>query len=504
MASSPVLTTPLRASQLDEIERQARYALAKQSFAAFLDFVYILERPRRGVIGGKSLFQKWPHLMRLVADLEKHRLIDVIKARQEGFSWIMAAYATWHLRFKPGSLVLMLSRGQNESRALLKKSKYIYRNLPPEWIAGDAIDSDSGVEFSLKGNDSQIIALPSTQDAGRSETASVVIQDEADFHEYLNDNYLAVKPTIDAGGTHIMGSTVNKRNESSLFTNLYQSAPGNGWHPVFWSCFEVPGRDEEWYEEKRREAEDLPDAQSMGVALYMEQEYPRTIEEALAPSRALSPFDGEVLKEMSEDVKRPIHRVGYRNVYQGFRLGRKYSCATDVSHGKGLDYSVTVVFDVNSNMVVADIMSNVLDPEAFTEESINLLREYRDPIWIIEDNDQGELVIKLAQRAGYTRFFTRTTGRNHTYEHWHTDEVSRRPLFGELILAVNKRQISIPSRAGLAQFYSVIMNPEKRGRIEAKGGGHDDYPLAVALALQATGQAFMTAPAGSAKRPRWF
>ena len=40
----------------------------------------------------------------------------------------------------------------------------------------------------------------------------------------------------------------------------------------------------------------------------------------------------------------------------------------------------------------------------------------------------------------------------------------------------------IYDREGLTQFFDVIRNPDKQGRIEAPQRKHDDFPIACALA----------------------
>ena len=61
---------------------------------------------------------------------------------------------------------------------------------------------------------------------------------------------------------------------------------------------------------------------------------------------------------------------------------------------------------------------------------------------------------------------------------------SRYILWGDLIEAIHSRSITVPNMEGLSQFFTVIRNPEKRGRIEAQQGAHDDYPMAVGIAWQ--------------------
>jgi|TARA_Y100000310_G_scaffold138386_1_gene137386 hypothetical protein len=505
------VTTAVRKRTKAELQRQydlqdaVEIELCKQSFPDFLDRVYILERPlpHLGIEGGAVPFQKWPYLMEFAQALLDERLLVVGKARQLGFSWVMSAYATWRIWSQEGYFVLELSRGQSESQELLSKAKYIYKHLPKHWQR--KIAKDSGTEFSFEGSESKIIALPATEDAGTGFTASLAIQDEAEKHEYLDASYLAVKPTIDAGGQCVMGSSRKKMRGANFFINTYRLAPSNRWAKKFWHVFERPGRDEQWYKEKQKEAEGLQEAQEVGIDLFMEQEYPRSETEFLKASSLLAAFDADALDSMKEYVKKPVQTLGSINIYQKWRLGARYMAGTDMSHGVGKDYSVTTVMDASSGYVVADIMSNAISLEDLSYQSIKLMEMYKNPIWGIEDNDRGYSVIQAAQRANYPSLFHRETSRRSRKVGWHTDNVSRWILWGELIEAVNARLVEIPNGAGLDQFSSVIRNPEKDGKIEALSGAHDDYPTAIGITWQMRKHTFAASNSGTSvvRRSKW-
>ncbi len=454
--------------------------LAGRDFINFLDYVYIMEPPPGR---GKIKLEKWPHVLEMAHSLLNERQLAILKARQIGFSWILAAYDVWLLRFHEGAVLLNLSKGQNEATALLGKVRFIYKALPEAWQL--PLGTDSRSEISIPGMSSKIMALPATEDAGRSETATLVAQDEGDFHEFLDANLAAVKPTIDAGGQIVMGSTSNKKKMISLFKELYRGAPNNGWKALFYPWHVRPGRDQAWYE---RTKDSIPETSDMSPDLYMEQEYPASSTEALAPARSLQAFDMDILKDMEEDCRRPVETLGPINIYQKWRMGRKYMAGTDVSHGVGRDYSVTTIIDAQTGYVVADIMDNMVGPEELAEASVRLLTDpewgYRSPIWGIEDNEWGIIVIKAAEAVHYPRIFHRETGRGSKKIGWHTDGSSRFVLWGELIQAVASRHLIVPNKAGLDQFSTVIRNTDARGTIEAMVGAHDDYPMAVGIAWQ--------------------
>jgi hypothetical protein len=438
--------------------------------------------------GGVIDFEMWENLREMVQLLGKHRLLSVMKARQVGLSWLIGAYALWKAQYFEGSVVLIFSQGQGEATALLGKIHSIWNNLPEHLKEPIGLDNSTTIEFpAMK---SKIVALPSTEKAGRSETASLVIQDEADFHDNIEENFAAVKPTIDGGGQLIQISTVNKKKMLSMFKEIYRKArrsgdetvgKTNGFVSKFFSWKVRPSRDQAWYDQIETEA---PDTAEMSAKLYMEQEYPNSEEEALRPSRVMAAFDQDVLDLMLANfTSDPVETEenGLVRIWQKATPGRRYVAFSDTAHGTGGDNAVTCVMDVISGMIVADVKGNLLNPQEFARISVNLLHDYSDPLWGIEDNDWGITTIRTAQEMRYRRLYERKTptGKDSGNIGWHTDEKSRYTLYGELIEAIHKRLITIPARDGVAEFMTVIRNPQKAGRIEALIGTHDDYPLAV-------------------------
>ena len=463
-------------------------ALTSRSFEDFLDYVQILEPPTATSRGGIIKFEKWGYLLEFCKELDTGRLINVLKSRQLGFSWILAAYALWTAMYKEGANVLAFSQGQLESVAFLNKARIVHENLPQHLKVGLGRDNDTTMEFpSMK---SQITALPSTEKAGRGQTATLVIQDEADFHDNLDLNYAAIKPTIAQGGQLIQCSTVNKKRAGTLFKEIHRRAPGNGFTNIFNGWKSRPDRDQAWYDRVQREA---PVTDGMSPELYMEQEHPETAEEALRPSRVMAAFDVDAIESMQLDTKLPVEtRNGVANIYQKHVVGKRYAAGSDTAHGTGADYSVTAIIDVETGYVVADIYSNTIAPEHFAMESVNLLEDYKYPIWAIEDNDWGELTLKKAQSLKYPRMYERRNaqGKPSGKFGWRTDARTSTVLWGELIESVRDRLITVPSKPGLNQFSSVIRNPDKDGRIEGMVGTHDDYPMAVGLAWQMRKEAY--------------
>ena len=486
-AVPPGVLETLSGEHLTRLRSDVEFQVAGRYFERFLDYVKIVEPPQfaSGFQGGAVGFERWDHLVDLAQIMPETRLVAVLKARQDGFSWLVAAYTAWLLRFHEHAFVPMISQGQLEAADLLGKVRAVLDNLPEPWRV--EYDPDSTLELGIKEMQSRARALASTEKAGRSLTATCVIIDEAEFQDYLPLTFAAIKPTIDAGGQIIMGSTVNKSKLKSVFKQYYRGAPQNGWVKRFWSVFDRPGRDEQWYAEKRREAAE-DESLGMNPDLFMEQEYPRTADEAMAPSRVISAFDMDVLARMEEYVREPVEQIGAIRIYNRFTVGRHYVAASDVGLGVGGDDSVTVVMDVRNGYVVADIQGNDMPPDEFTALSVKMLDDYGNPEWAIEENGPGNTVLTVAKQLMYPRIWARKPGphsRNRV-PGWHTGPLTRDPMWNELQSAVRNGLITVPSKAGLAQFYSVIVKTLRNGntRIDHQYGAHDDYPTAVAIAWQ--------------------
>jgi hypothetical protein len=473
---------------------EVSFEIARRKFERFLDYVRVQNTDMDD--SPEMVFQKWPHLLYSARLMSMHRLLVFLKARQIGITWLMAAYALWTALFHPGAVVLILSKGEGEAKVFLRRIKFIYQYLPPGLQFLVTVDSATELAFE---NGAKIQALPATEDAGRSETATLVIQDEADYHKHLEANFAAVRPTIDGGGQHIMASTSNFETQDSFFKLSYLRANSvdedtleskrdgvSRYIKVFLSWRVRPDRDETWrdqitadYEEDRRD-----------------KEYPETEAQALAPPKAIAAFDHHILDDMMNDTRAPLNVAGYppdARIFQKFSPGKKYAAFTDSSHGSGKDYAVTVIGDCATGMIVADIYSQLLEPDELANQSVRLLDTYDSPIWGIEDNDWGIAVIKAAQRMGYKNLYHRPLSASKPHSKgqvgWHTDERSRYILYGDLRQAIKERLLTIPAEDGLRQFYDTIRNPNKNGRVEAVQGRHDDYPLAVGGFWQMRGHA---------------
>lgn len=481
-------------SEVNSEERRVR-AIEKQrcktSFLRFLKWCKIVEPPTLNNPGGVIDLQLWPHIKEMVATVLTKVLAVVLKSRQIGISWFLSAYDLWYAMSHQGATVMIFSKGEIEAIEKLAKCRRIYSQLPD--FMKLKLGADSATEMSFPIMTSSIKAFAATESAGISFTASVLDIDEWADHPYAEENYIASKPTRDAGGQFIGVFTMNPWKLDTLASVVFQDAMAgkNDFTPLFFPYDVRPGRDEKWYERTKR---NIPDRELRGLTpdLYMQKNYPCSMEEALRPSQTIQVFDTAILDQMMEKTDNPIKivRDGIDSqivkIYQNFHIGEYYIAATDASHGIGKDYSVTTIMNVKTGAIVADIMNNLLPPEELALHSVRLLEIYHNPLWYPEDNEWGRVVITVAQNLGYKRFGYQDAKK--TKLGWHTDEKTRLDLFGGLIPAINNHLITIYNAEGLKQFYNIIRNASKNGRIEATGTRHDDYPFAVGICWAKKGE----------------
>lgn len=441
------------------------------SFRRFLEYVYISD-PNRGNIK----MEMWPHLLEAADAFISHRLCVVLKARQIGFSWLVAAFVTWVAMFNNNANVLLLSLGEREAVALLKKCKYIYKHLP-EGMQG-TITIDSATQFGLAASSSLITALPSTEDAGRSESATLVVGDEWDFHEYAEQNYAASKPTIDAGGRFIGISTRNIDKQNTFMVSMYlQAKQGrNNFYPMFYGCFSRPDRDEAWYEEKSREYS----------LARLRAEYPRAEDEALTPLEESLVFRDSI-HTLKAGILSPKRTGSHVKIYHEFVPTWKYACGVDVAEGQGEDHDFSVAQIIGRkglfSTVCATVRTNTLRPDEFARAVYEVCEEYHFPVLCYENNGLGIAFGQKMMELKYPRLYYRDeNARRNKKPGLYTSRATRKAMVTDLASATVET-LSVPDRDTVDEM--TVLQWVNKGTYtewQAPKLMHDDTVMSLAIA----------------------
>lgn len=193
-------------------------------------------------------FALWPAQRDVLTQMERDRLLVILKARQLGISWLACGYVLWLCCVYPGKTVLLFSQGQLEANELIERISFMYhQHRDKSRLPAFATENTQELEWI---NGSNVKSLPATKKAGRSFSASLVVFDEFAFMSWGSDLYDAAKPTVDDGGRlWIISSADGMGTPYHQFWQASQSN-ANGFAPVFLPWQARPSRDPEWRDRK--------------------------------------------------------------------------------------------------------------------------------------------------------------------------------------------------------------------------------------------------------------
>ena len=159
-------------------------------------------------------FSLWPAQREALLSIHENRLNILLKARQLGVTWLVLAYAAHMMLTLKGSLIIALSRTEDEAKELSRRLGVIYQHMP-EMVGGAIRAEVRTLSVSLTFPDGQVStfkAFPSASGAGRSFTANMLILDEWAFQSNAREIWLSTYPTINrpTGGKVIGLSTIDR------------------------------------------------------------------------------------------------------------------------------------------------------------------------------------------------------------------------------------------------------------------------------------------------------
>lgn len=190
------------------LNREELATLAKVSNDVFYFslFTYVIHPMR-----GKVRFELYPYQKSVLYNFVKERFNILLKFRQAGITELISMYCLWLAMYHPNKKINIISIKDTTAKKVLKKIKFMYKNLP--WylqtpiINGRAGEygSASMIEFD---NGSFIESIPTSSEAGRSESLSLLVIDEAAVVRWAAQIWAAAFPTLSTGGAAIVNSCV--------------------------------------------------------------------------------------------------------------------------------------------------------------------------------------------------------------------------------------------------------------------------------------------------------
>jgi hypothetical protein len=345
-----------------------------------------ISHPLKGLIP----FETYDFQDLALQDFKKHRFSVILKARQLGISTTVAAYVCWMMLFHRDKNVLVVATKLGTATNLVKKIKAIHKNLPA-WLKIADISIDNRTSFELA-NGSQVKASSTSGDAGRSEALSLLVVDEAAFVEGMEDLWAGLYPTLSTGGRCIALSTPN--GVGNWFHKTYTEAEigVNDFHTIKLPWAVHPDRDQEWFKKETKNMSRREIAQELECNFNASGE---------------TVIHGDDLHEIMENLTDPVHQTGFdRNywIWDSPDPSCNYIVTADVARGDGSDFSVALVFDIETMTQVAEYRGKIT-PDMFAPHLYSIATEYNDALLIIENNSLGIGVLSRLQELEYKNLY---------------------------------------------------------------------------------------------------
>ena len=454
------------------------------AFEHFCSTYWTIRHPERGRIK----FVLRDAQLETIEAWMQDRYSIVLKARQIGFSTLVAAYAVWLTYFYPDRHIIMLSRTERDAVKLLEKAKYGFKLLP-QWMKDRGPLWEARQTQLAFSNESKIESLPSGNDPARGESVFLVIVDEWAFLPNPAEAWSAIEPIADVGGRVIGLSTAN--GEGNTFHELWAGSKPfgnatNRFKSLFFPWW-AGDRDDEWYAAKKA---DLPDWQ-------LAQEYPSDPDEAFLRSgrpvfnldklREVEPRDpavGDLVIANGDPVFFPGDG-GLLSVWERPQPNGVYVVGADVAEGLDHgDFSSAHVIDARNLRLVAHWHGKV-DADLFGEAVLNGLgRWYNNALVGVESNNHGLTTLKFLQRTRYRNIYRerRHTQRNPEQSEalGHRTTQTTKPLvIDDLVAVMRDGKLDMPCERTLRELRTFVR--DERGRMH--GSPFDDRTMSLAIAV---------------------
>lgn len=356
----------------------------------FSTLIYVIHPMR-----GKVHFNLYPYQKSVLYQFIKERFNIILKFRQAGITELISMYCLWLAMYHPNKKINIISIKDNTAKKVLKKIKYMYKNLP--WflqvpiINGRAGEygSASMMEFD---NGSVIESLPTSPEAGRSEALTLLVIDEAAMVRWASQVWAAAVPTLSTGGSAIVNSTPKGIGGFYHSTWVDALAGGNNFQPIRLRWNMHPERDEKWYKD---------------MAL------------ALGPRRTAQEVDGDFLGSGNtvfdltdiRDIENclsdypPIIKR-YNGQYRQFNLPEKdqeYFIGADVATGRATDYSSFTV--MNKGGEEQACYKGKMPVDSYAKLLGDTGQLFNFAVIAPESNDVGLAVTSKLQMEGYPKLY---------------------------------------------------------------------------------------------------
>jgi hypothetical protein len=433
-------------------------------------------------VRGKIPFQLFPFQEKTLTEFHHNRFNIILKSRQTGISTLSAGFSLWKMLFNEDFNILVIATKQEVAKNLVTKVRVMHELLP-SWLKGSSLEDN---KLSLRlANGSQIKAIASSPDAGRSEALSLLIFDEAAFIDDIDEIWTSAQSTLSTGGSCIALSTPNGVGNWFHKTWVGAEEGENPFIPIklHWSVH--PERDQKWRDLQTKLLG------TKGAAQECDCDFVSSGDTVIEP---------ELLMFYKETYcQEPIEKAGidgnlWKWEYPNFN--KSYMVVADVARGDGADYSACHVIDVDSATQVAEYRGK-MDTKDYGNFLVSLSTEYNDALLVIENANIGWATIQQVIDRGYRNLFymskdlkyvdveNQITNRYRAEERglvagFSTTSKTRPLIISKLDDYFREKAVTIRSNRLIEELFTFIF---LNGRAEAMKGYNDDLVMSFSIGL---------------------
>lgn len=320
--------------------------------------------------------------------IHENRKVILMEGRQQGKTTSAAAYILWYTLFQESKSVAVLANKSSTAREIMARYQLMYENLPLWMQQGVKTWNKGDIELE---NGSIVFTAATTASGIRGKSVNMLYIDEAAIipNNIAEAFFTAVYPVISAGNTTkiLITSTPLGYNHFWKFWNDAVNK-NNDFVPMFIPYWEIPGRDEKWAYEQKRQLGDLKYNQEvlckfLGSSLTLINS--DTIE-YMSTCPTVYSKDGLDLYEW------PIK--GERDEYEKLiKKPHSYVIVADTAKGVGGDYSAFVIVDITEvpYKLVGKYRDNKIAPMLYPTVIHKVARDFNQAYVLIEINSSEQV-----------------------------------------------------------------------------------------------------------------
>jgi hypothetical protein len=409
-----------------------------------------------------------------IETIHNNRKVIIMEGRQQGKTTVAAAYILWYTLFQASKNVAILANKASTAREILSRYQLMYENLPLWMQQGVTTWNKGDVELE---NGSKVFTAATTAAGIRSKSVNLLYIDEAAIipNTVAEQFFTSVYPTISAGTTSkiLITSTPLGYNHFWKFWNDAENGR-NDFVPLFIPYNRIPGRDEAWAEEQRKQLGELKFTQEV-LCKFL--------------GSSLTLVDASTIAKLSPDEV--IHSKDGLDLTEFPKKGHQYVIIADIAKGVGGDYSAFVIIDMTDApyRMVGKYRNNRINPVLYPNVIHKVATDYNDAYVLIEINISEQVAYIMHDELMYENiiFVNRTAmgqvvsggfGGGKVQFGVNTDKKVKRVGCHNFKAMIEENKLIVNDIDTISEISTFI---EVNGQYKADEGYHDDLVMPLVL-----------------------